>query len=79
MKQTAVEYLIQEIKNAYVHSKSTIEWNDIFQKAKAMEKQEIIDAWNDGNYSYFYSKETGENFDDGEEYYNELYNKQDVK
>lgn len=37
-KQTATEYLIQEIKNdALVQAKSTEEWNEVFQKAKQME------------------------------------------
>ena len=44
-KQTAVEYLIQEIKNdVFVHSKSTKEWNHIFQQAEAMEWEQIVNA-----------------------------------
>jgi len=67
-KQTAVEWLVQEIKNAYVHSKSTTEWNDIFQQAKAMEKEQmIIFYW--GGYDNGYI----DNGKLGEEYYNEKY------
>ena len=54
----------------------TSDYLEFKRQAKEMHKQEIIDAWNDGNYSYFYSKETGENFADGKEYYNELYKSQ---
>ena len=50
-QQTAVEYLIQEIKNdVFVHSKSTKEWNEIFKQAKAMEKEQIIEAYQEGEY-----------------------------
>jgi hypothetical protein len=45
----------------------------IWKDAKEMHKQEIIDAWNDGDYSYFYSKETGKDFENGEQYYQEKY------
>jgi hypothetical protein len=49
MEQTAVDYLIQEIKNdVFVHSKSTKEWNVIFKQAKAMYEQAIINAQGDG-------------------------------
>jgi len=69
MKQTAVEWLISELKldsNSYL-----IE--HIIKQAKAMEKEQIAKAWNDGDYVYFYSKQTGKEFDNGEEYYNEIY------
>jgi hypothetical protein len=40
-QQTAVEYLIHHIRqDVFVHSKSTKEWNQVFQQAKEMEKQE---------------------------------------
>jgi hypothetical protein len=39
------------------------------------EKEQIINAWNDGDYSYFYNKETGRDFEDGAEYYNKVFNK----
>lgn len=46
------------------------EWRE---KAKDMHKQEVIDAWNGGDYAYFYSKETGRDFVDGSEYYQETF------
>jgi len=68
-QQTAVEYLIQEIKNdVFVHSKSTKEWNEIFKQAKAMEKEQIIEAHNNGKFIL----PPNEN---GEQYYNETYKK----
>jgi len=37
------------------------------------EREQISKAWDDGDYAYFYSKETGRNFDNGENYFNEKY------
>jgi len=46
---TAVDFLIQEIKaDALVCVKSIDEWNQVFKKAKEMEKKQIIDAHNNG-------------------------------
>ena len=43
-KQTATDYLIQEIKNdALVQAKSTQEWNEVFKKAKQMEREQKIE------------------------------------
>jgi hypothetical protein len=40
-QQTAVEYLIHHIRqDVFVHSKSTKEWNQVFQQAKEMENQQ---------------------------------------
>jgi hypothetical protein len=45
-KQTAIEYLIQEIKNdLFVNSKSAKEWNEVFRKAIQMEREQIQDAY----------------------------------
>jgi hypothetical protein len=38
------------------------------------EKEQITKAWDDGDYAYFYNKETGRDFENGEEYYNQTYN-----
>jgi hypothetical protein len=44
-KQTAVKLLIQEIeKDQTIKAKSKSEWNEIFEQAKQMEKEQIIDA-----------------------------------
>jgi hypothetical protein len=48
-KQTAVNFLIQEIKNdSLVMAKSSKEWNQTFEQAKEMEKEQILFAYNDG-------------------------------
>jgi hypothetical protein len=44
MKQTAVDFLIYHIRqDTFVHSKSTKEWNEVFQQSKAMEKEQACD------------------------------------
>jgi len=39
------------------------------------EREQISKAWDDGDYAYFYNKETGRDFEDGAEYYNKVFNK----
>ena len=44
MKQTAVDFLIYHIRqDTFVHSKSTKEWNEVFQQSKEMEKEQMVD------------------------------------
>ena len=60
-QQTAVEWLAENIH--LIHS---LIWNDIIEQAKAMEKEQIIDAFDTGT------------IDDnmiGNEYYNESFGK----
>lgn len=55
MKQTAVEFLEEKIKYIfYVAEASEMnKWFEIFyQQAKEIEKQQIIDAWEDGQNSF---------------------------
>ena len=65
MTQTAVEWLftylpqIDYSKDPYYHG--------IFHQAKEMEKQQIIDSWNDGICNW-------DNEKSSEQYYNEKYN-----
>jgi len=70
-KQTAVQWLEYMYINGENYSvEAVMEW---FKQAKQIEKEQIVNAWDDGDYCYFYSKETGNNFENGEEYYNENY------
>ena len=65
MKQTAVEYLEQELERLGVHLFDEVQ--DVIEKAKEMEKDQIIDAadWNVTEWQLH----------DGEQYYNETFNK----
>lgn len=60
---TAVEWLVQQLRNGK-------EFNDnLIQQAKEMEKKIIAQAFEDGDYNYFYNQE----FLNGIEYYNEKF------
>jgi hypothetical protein len=78
MKQTAVEWLFKQISTSKyfyilmedINNRSTIAQSNIFEQAKAMEKEQIIQAyyqngWNDND-----------NEHNAEQYYNQTY-KQD--
>jgi hypothetical protein len=77
MKQTAVEYVIQEIEK--LAGVKIARDEDIIIKAKEMEKQLIIDARQDG-YECTYAEygETPKCYLDGsnEQYYNETFKQQ---
>jgi hypothetical protein len=74
-QQTAVEWLFEQIPFEWSSSKAAFE---ALQQAKQMEKEQIENAWDRGQY-------IGENFpqrviepeyeNDSEQYYNETYNK----
>jgi hypothetical protein len=65
MKQTAVQWLVEQINQHHGYiGKAMID------QALEMEKQQIIDAYDDGNYAY------GMGIKEPEQYYNETFNKQ---
>jgi hypothetical protein len=70
---TSIEWLVKELYTEMNMSGDGRVLDEILEEAKEMHKQEIIDAWNDGEYDYFYSKENGKDFADGNEYYQEKY------
>ena len=77
MKQTAVEWLEKNISKyiSYHYDKAYEEHDEvtkIFEQAKAMEKEQIINANRDGVDMVVDKKD----FISGEQYYNETYNKQ---
>ena len=47
-KQTAIEFL-EEILHDFIHPEHGAEFFPYLEKAKAMEKQQIIDAYNNGD------------------------------
>jgi len=62
-KQTAVEWLLEQLRN-----EEGIDFipTSFVEQAKAMEKEQIIDA-------YYYEPNCGKIKDDGEEYYNDTF------
>ena len=82
MKQTAVEWLIEQIltqvqdyedgdietesepfKTEYVNKYTwMVDLSEFVNKAKAMEKEQIIDAWNDGYREFYDGSSTPEEY-----------------
>lgn len=56
--QELIELLSNSIK---------FEYRNELVDALKKEKEQIVKAWEDGDYAYFYSKETGRDFDNGED------------
>lgn len=65
-KQTAVEWLIIQIKNDHTQQALTdLEWAKVFEQAQAMEKEQIMNTWAYGVLS--------QGDKTAEQYYNETY------
>ena len=65
---TAVEWLFNEIKHILP--------NDFlvkYEQAKEIEKKIIAQAFEDGDYNYFYNHQNGREFLNGIEYFNEKF------
>jgi hypothetical protein len=76
MKQTAVEWLIEKLtnkQNGVFDGFPYLSVDEIYEQAKEMEKENIQIAFDDGDYNYHYSRKTGNDFENGEEYFKELY------
>jgi predicted RecA/RadA family phage recombinase len=67
-KQTAVDWLVENIY--YLHS---TKWNDIIEQAKVMEKEQILQALNDGK-AMIISPTSNKSL---EQYYNETYKQEE--
>jgi hypothetical protein len=63
MKQTAVEWLIEQLKENNMLTFD--EWTELFEQAKAMEKKQIKDAW--------INSLTTADYHSSEQYYNETF------
>jgi len=69
-QQTAVEWFIIECGK---YGDTAQIPDEVIEQAKEMEKERITKAFDDGDYNYHYSRKTGNDFENGEEYYNEVY------
>lgn len=65
MKQSSIEWLID---NLYL--KDSLKWENIIEQAKEIHKEEIINAWKQGDGQY---DKVAEKM--SIEYYNEIFNK----
>jgi hypothetical protein len=66
MKQTAVEWLVEQISKeeiTFTGLRAYIKFPELIQQAKEMEKEQIIDACKQCSYSY----------EEAEQYYNETF------
>ena len=68
MKQTAVEYLIENL--IFFYSKN---WDAIVDQAKEMEKQQIIDAANQDDFVFQRGFGMYDDVSAGQQYYNETF------
>lgn len=72
---TAVEWLEQILKQS-CGKEFTEGYKELFDKAKEMEKQQIIEAYDKGQENPFeYSEDNEVNYYDGNNYYNETFKK----
>jgi len=69
-KQTAVEWLLQQIENKNGTEFSSY-YNEFIEQAKEMEKQQIIDAFWHGDNSDCTSEQNSKEF--AEQYFNQIY------
>ena len=67
MKQTAVEWLVANLPSLFVDDSG--HYKELFEKAKAMEKEQIIEAYTIGSY------DMAEKEFRPEQYYQETYGK----
>lgn len=68
MKQTATQWLFNNLKSHFEHDGDLLEAVEMsYQQAKEMEKEQIIDAWDNG------MKSDNGHFGTNEQYYNETY------
>ena len=67
--KTAIEWLVEQITNGTIPAREAI------QQAKAMEKQQVIESWDNGYANgYDLGKHDDQpNPDDAEQYYNETF------
>jgi hypothetical protein len=72
-QQTAVEYIQQEFLKKLTDENYNISFDKIIDRAKAMEKEHIIDAHIEGQRVFDKHDHTQWTNDQAEQYYNETY------
>ena len=70
--ETAIEWLRKQY-----HKVPIKDFGNLFDKAKEMEKQQILDAYNSGDQNGVTSMIDGYGMMDSEEYYNEMFKKEE--
>jgi len=71
-QQTAVEWLVEQLE-VFVTLDEELTWDKLFQQAKQMEKEQIMDAHIEGQRVFDKHPHTHWTNDQAEQYYNEMY------
>lgn len=72
-QQTSIQWLFEKFYN----NEGMITTKQL-KIAEQMNQKEIAKAFDDGDYNYHYSRKTGNDFENGEEYFNELYGTEEL-
>jgi len=72
-QQTSIQWLFEKFYN----NEGMITTKQL-KIAEQMNQKEIAKAFDDGECNYFYSRKTGNDFADGQEYFNELYGEEQL-
>ena len=72
-QQTSIQWLFEQFYN-----NEGMMTTKKLQIAEEMNRKEIAKAFDDGDYNYHYSRKTGNDFEDGQEYFNELYGTEEL-
>lgn len=72
-QQTSIQWLFEKFYN----NEGMITTKQL-KIAEQMNQKEIAKAFDDGECNYFYSRKTGNDFADGQEYFNELYGEEEL-
>jgi hypothetical protein len=67
MKQTAVEWLVEQITNGDISARQAI------QQAKEMEREQILESYKHGQNNGYMYRDGNSNIIQAEQYYNETY------
>jgi hypothetical protein len=72
-KETSIDWLMAQLyKKGFIKEVDGNEPINLMNQAKEIEKQQIVEAWNDGAYGGGQFTTT---YDNSEQYYNETFNK----
>ena len=72
MKSSVELFAIALYEGRYLQGNGD-EIQKLLEQYLEIEKEQIIKAFDDGDYNYHYSRKTGNDFENGEEYFKELY------
>jgi len=79
MKQTAVDWLVEQYEKAFTLKVNTV-MTSVIEQAKAMEKEQIVNSFKEGlrspyHQDYAIVTQEGQEATKSGQYYNETYNK----